>query len=139
MTATITLDRAPLGTPLLLTSTHPDATVARRLASLGLRRGARLSLVQRLAAPQRQCRGAFAAGEHVREEYLIQQEYEHHFEVQRQKRQQVLRRVEAVPAECEHQRLRGEEYAHENDEIRDTHNNACTQSLCPDKSEIGAV
>ncbi len=50
MTATTTLDRAPLGTPLLLTSTHPDATVARRLASLGLRRGARLSLVQRLAA-----------------------------------------------------------------------------------------
>ena len=95
--------------------------------------------VQRLAAPQRQRRGAFAAGEHVREEYLIQQEYEHHSEVQRQKRQQVLRRVEAVPAECEHQRLRGEEYAHENDEIRDTHNNACTQSLCPDKSEIGAV
>ncbi len=50
MTATITLDRAPLGTPLLLTSTHPDATVARRLASRGLRRCARLSLGQRRAA-----------------------------------------------------------------------------------------
>lgn len=46
----VTLDRAPLGTPLLLLSTHPDATVARRLAALGLRRGARVSLVQRLAA-----------------------------------------------------------------------------------------
>ncbi len=46
----VPLDRAPLGTPLLLTSTHPDATVARRLASLGLRRGSRVSLVQRLAS-----------------------------------------------------------------------------------------
>ncbi|WP_206662222.1 FeoA family protein [Propioniciclava sinopodophylli] len=44
-----TLDRAPLGAPLLLTATHPDANVARRLASLGLRRGVRVSLVQKLA------------------------------------------------------------------------------------------
>ncbi len=46
----VTLDRAPLGTPLLLTSTHPDGTVARRLASLGLRRGARVSLLQKLTS-----------------------------------------------------------------------------------------
>lgn len=44
-----TLDRAPLGAPLLLTATHHDASVARRLASLGLRRGVRVSLVQKLA------------------------------------------------------------------------------------------
>ncbi len=30
--------------------THPDSAVARRLASLGLRRGARVSLAQKLAA-----------------------------------------------------------------------------------------
>lgn len=46
----MTLDRAPLGTPLVLLRTHPDGTVARRLASLGLRRGVRLTVVQRLAA-----------------------------------------------------------------------------------------
>lgn len=46
---TTTLDRAPLGAGLLLTTTHPDPGVARRLASLGLRRGARVSLVQKLA------------------------------------------------------------------------------------------
>ncbi|TBT86691.1 ferrous iron transport protein A [Propioniciclava sinopodophylli] len=34
---------------MLLTATHPDANVARRLASLGLRRGVRVSLVQKLA------------------------------------------------------------------------------------------
>lgn len=44
-----TLDRAPLGATLLLTATHHDANVARRLASLGLRRGVRVSLVQKLA------------------------------------------------------------------------------------------
>lgn len=36
--------------PLLLTGAHPDRTNARRLASLGLRRGAHVRLVQRLAA-----------------------------------------------------------------------------------------
>lgn len=39
-----------MGTPLLITGVHPDHTTARRLASLGLRRGARVALVQRLAA-----------------------------------------------------------------------------------------
>ena len=40
----LTLDAAPLGTPLVLMGTHPDSAIARRLASLGLRRGARVSL-----------------------------------------------------------------------------------------------
>ncbi|MDO5534572.1 MAG: FeoA family protein [Propionibacteriaceae bacterium] len=48
MTST-TLAAAPLAVPMLLTATHPDADVARRLASLGLRRGVRVSLVQKLA------------------------------------------------------------------------------------------
>lgn len=50
MTTPLTLDAAPLGTPLVLRGTHPDSVVARRLASLGLRRGARVSLVQKLAS-----------------------------------------------------------------------------------------
>lgn len=50
MTPPITLDRAPLGTPLVVWKTHPDATVARRLSSLGLRRGATVTVVQRLLA-----------------------------------------------------------------------------------------
>lgn len=48
VTTPLTLDAAPLGTPLVLMGTHPDSTVARRLASLGLRRGARVSLTQKL-------------------------------------------------------------------------------------------
>ncbi|HBO53831.1 MAG TPA: hypothetical protein DD664_01205 [Janibacter terrae] len=43
------MDRAPLGAALVLTGTHPDDDIARRLASLGLRRGVRVSAVQRLA------------------------------------------------------------------------------------------
>lgn len=52
MSSRITLDRAPLGADLLLVSTGaaPGAELSRRLASLGLRRGAHLSLVQPLAA-----------------------------------------------------------------------------------------
>ena len=49
MPETLTLAVAPLDTPLLLTGVHPDDTTARRLASLGLRRGTRVALVQRLA------------------------------------------------------------------------------------------
>ena len=47
--APTTLDRAPLGATLLLTGTHPDSRIARRLASLGLRRGVHVSPVQKLA------------------------------------------------------------------------------------------
>lgn len=50
VTDSLTLDRAPLDTHLTLLCTHPDAGVARRLAALGLRRGARVSLVQPLAS-----------------------------------------------------------------------------------------
>lgn len=50
MNAPIALDRAPLGTPLVVWSTHPDAAVARRLSTLGLRRGATVTVVQRLVA-----------------------------------------------------------------------------------------
>ncbi|WP_232549466.1 FeoA domain-containing protein [Propioniciclava soli] len=50
MNASITLDRAPLGTPLVIWSTHPDAVVARRLSRFGVRRGARLTVVQKLVA-----------------------------------------------------------------------------------------
>ncbi|MDN5570391.1 MAG: ferrous iron transport protein A [Propionibacteriaceae bacterium] len=50
MNAAITLDRAPLGTPIIILSTHPDAAVARRLSRFGLRRGARITVVQRLVA-----------------------------------------------------------------------------------------
>ncbi len=49
MRESLTLAAAPLGTPLILTGVHPDHTTARRLASLGLRRGTRVALVQRLA------------------------------------------------------------------------------------------
>lgn len=49
MTGSVTLDRAPLGTPLVLLSTHPDGATARRLASLGLRRGVRVTLMLPLA------------------------------------------------------------------------------------------
>lgn len=50
MSSRVALDRAPLDTSLLLVAGHPDADVARRLNPLGLRRGARVRLVQRLAA-----------------------------------------------------------------------------------------
>lgn len=50
MNAAITLDRAPLGTPLVILATHPDAAVARRLSRFGVRRGARVTVVQRLSA-----------------------------------------------------------------------------------------
>lgn len=50
MNAPISLDRAPLGTPLTLLSTHPDVDVAHRLTSLGMRRGVRVQLVQKLAS-----------------------------------------------------------------------------------------
>ncbi|WP_206079897.1 FeoA family protein [Propioniciclava coleopterorum] len=49
MPETLNLAGAPMDTPLLLTGVHPDHTTARRLASLGLRRGSRIELVQRLA------------------------------------------------------------------------------------------
>lgn len=46
----LTLDAAPLGQPLQLLSVDLEPAVGRRLAALGLRRGVRVSLVQRLAA-----------------------------------------------------------------------------------------
>lgn len=39
-----------MGAPLLITGAHPDRITARRLASLGLRPGCRIQLVQRLAS-----------------------------------------------------------------------------------------
>lgn len=47
---TTTLDRAPLDTPLVLLSTDVGPDLTRRLSALGLRRGAHLRLVRRLAA-----------------------------------------------------------------------------------------
>lgn len=44
---TITLDRAPLHTPLTLTASQVEPTLARRLAALGLRRGVALAAVGR--------------------------------------------------------------------------------------------
>lgn len=49
MPESLTLAVAPLDIPLILTGIHPDDTTARRLASLGLRRGSRVQLLQRLA------------------------------------------------------------------------------------------
>jgi len=46
----LTLDTAPLGTPLVVLTTDAEPAVARRLAALGVRRGARVTLVQGLAA-----------------------------------------------------------------------------------------
>lgn len=49
----VSLDRAPLHTPLTVVRVEvPSATVA-RLTALGLRRGAQVSLVQNLAAGAR--------------------------------------------------------------------------------------
>jgi len=46
----MTLDQAPLGAPLTLLAAGVDPALGRRLATLGLRRGVRLSCVQRLAS-----------------------------------------------------------------------------------------
>lgn len=46
----MTLDLAPLGTPLTLLSAGVDPALGRRLATLGLRRGVRVALVRKLAA-----------------------------------------------------------------------------------------
>lgn len=46
----ITLDLAPLGTPLTLLSAGVDPALGRRLATLGLRRGVRVAVVQKLAS-----------------------------------------------------------------------------------------
>lgn len=46
----LTLDLAPLGTPLTLVSAGVDPALGRRLATLGLRRGVRVALVRKLAA-----------------------------------------------------------------------------------------
>ena len=46
----MTLDHAPLETPLVLVSLNTGSSHQRRLASLGLRPGARLSLLQRIAS-----------------------------------------------------------------------------------------
>lgn len=45
----MTLNQAPLHEPLVLIGADVDAGLARRLLRLGLRPGARLKLVQRLA------------------------------------------------------------------------------------------
>lgn len=44
----MTLTSAPIGTALVLTSSGLDATTDRQLRALGIRPGARLSLVRRL-------------------------------------------------------------------------------------------
>lgn len=49
----MTLNHAPLNEPLVLVDTDLDAVAARRLLRLGLRPGARLRLVQRLAGGAR--------------------------------------------------------------------------------------
>lgn len=46
----MTLDRAPLGTPLTFLAAGVDPVLGRRLATLGLRRGVRVSIVQKLAS-----------------------------------------------------------------------------------------
>lgn len=46
----MTLDRAPLETPLVLISLNAAPAQQQRLASLGLRPGVRLSLLQRIAS-----------------------------------------------------------------------------------------
>ena len=46
----MTLDLAPLGTPLTLVSTGVDAALGRRLATLGLRRGVRVAVLQKLSS-----------------------------------------------------------------------------------------
>lgn len=45
----LSLDQAPLGTPLTLVSAGVAPLLGRRLATLGLRQGVRVSLVQKLA------------------------------------------------------------------------------------------
>lgn len=49
----MTLTQAPLHQPLVLVGSALDAPLARRLSSLGLRRGATIRAVQRLAGGAR--------------------------------------------------------------------------------------
>lgn len=49
MTSTTSLDRAPMGRPLTLMRAEGSPDLCRRLAALGLRRGAQVQLVHRTA------------------------------------------------------------------------------------------